>query len=190
MIAGQVTTRGKDVTKPADGGLVLLNAALKPVAFDRGAINILLGSQGQDDERSPLNIPIPKEIVDVIKTHNPFDLSSLRLHFLTSTGKYNLRAYRIEPQDGTLNEPLVVLHFERASTAERAVREVGAAYHLTEREQEALVGIISGLSSKQLAAQMKISPNTVKAYVRLIMVKMGVETRAGISAKLLLLHTL
>ena len=150
---------------------------------------ILLGPQTLDD-KPPSNIQIPKEILDAVRTHSPFDLSSIKLQFLTATGKYHLRAYRLEPQDGTFNEPLVVLHLERASSAERAVREVGEAYHLTEREQEALVGIISGLSSKQLAVQMKISPNTVKAYVRLIMVKMGVETRAGISAKLLMLHTL
>jgi DNA-binding CsgD family transcriptional regulator len=32
---------------------------------------------------------------------------------------------------------------------------------------------------------MAISPNTVKAFLRLIMIKMGVTTRAGIVAKIL-----
>ena len=179
------TARAKDVTKLVDGGLVLLDASLKPVAFDRGAMTILNGSQAHH-ENLHREISIPKEILDVIKNHNPLDLASVRLHFWTSSGKYSLRAYRIEPQAETLTEPLVALHFVRASSAETAVRDVGAQYHLTEREQQALIGIVSGLSSKQLAAQMKISPNTVKAYIRLIMVKMGVESRAEIAAKLLL----
>jgi DNA-binding NarL/FixJ family response regulator len=32
---------------------------------------------------------------------------------------------------------------------------------------------------------MKISPNTVKVFLRMIMIKMGVTTRAGILARIL-----
>ena len=42
-----------------------------------------------------------------------------------------------------------------------------------------------GLTSKEVAIRMNISPNTVKAFLRLVMGKMGVTTRAGIVAKLL-----
>ncbi len=66
-----------------------------------------------------------------------------------------------------------------------AIYEVAAEFRLTEREREALKGISMGLTSKELAKEMDISPNTVKAYLRLIMVKMSVSTRAGILAKIL-----
>jgi DNA-binding CsgD family transcriptional regulator len=49
---------------------------------------------------------------------------------------------------------------------------------------EALIGVAMGLTSKELATRMNISPNTVKAFLRLIMIKMGVTTRAGIVGKL------
>jgi DNA-binding CsgD family transcriptional regulator len=42
-----------------------------------------------------------------------------------------------------------------------------------------------GLTSKGLARKMSISPNTVNAFLRLIMVKMGVTSRAGVMGKLL-----
>jgi DNA-binding CsgD family transcriptional regulator len=62
---------------------------------------------------------------------------------------------------------------------------MAAQFNLTEREREALQGISVGLSSKELAERMRISPNTVKAYLHLVMVKMGVTSRAGIVAKIL-----
>jgi DNA-binding NarL/FixJ family response regulator len=42
-----------------------------------------------------------------------------------------------------------------------------------------------GLTDKQIADKMDISPNTVKCFVRLIMIKMGVGTRTGVMAKIL-----
>ena len=64
------------------------------------------------------------------------------------------------------------------------VTQVAATYGLTRREQQAVLGICSGLTNRELAVRMNISPNTVKAFVHVIMLKMGVETRAAITAKL------
>jgi DNA-binding CsgD family transcriptional regulator len=44
--------------------------------------------------------------------------------------------------------------------------------------------LLEGFTSKEIAERMKISPNTVKAFIRLVMVKMGVSTRSGIIGKL------
>ena len=94
-----------------------------------------------------------------------------------------------ETQATNLYEAVQRLHPEwmlqrNASTIE-AVYEVATHYNLTGREREALEGISAGLSSKELAKQMNISPNTVKAYLRIIMVKMGVNSRAAIVARIL-----
>ncbi len=99
--------------------------------------------------------------------------------------EYIWRAHLMESQNGYLNQPLVALHLEKVSSTSDAIYEVAAKYHLTDREQEALRGISMGLTSKEVAARMNISPNTVKAFLRLIMIKMGVTTRAGIVANLL-----
>ena len=43
----------------------------------------------------------------------------------------------------------------------------------------------AAITSKQIAERMKISPNTVKAFLRIVMVKMDVSTRSGIVGKII-----
>ena len=43
--------------------------------------------------------------------------------------------------------------------------------------------LVEGLASKEIAARMQISPNTVKVFLRLAMMKMGVSSRSGIMSK-------
>jgi DNA-binding CsgD family transcriptional regulator len=40
--------------------------------------------------------------------------------------------------------------------------------------------LLRGLTSKEIAQEMSISPNTVKAFLHSVMTKMGVSTRAGL----------
>jgi DNA-binding NarL/FixJ family response regulator len=46
--------------------------------------------------------------------------------------------------------------------------------------------LLQGLSDKEIAERMKVSPNTVKAFLRLIMLKMEVTSRAEIVAKIMM----
>jgi DNA-binding CsgD family transcriptional regulator len=57
-------------------------------------------------------------------------------------------------------------------------------YKLTRREREALMLLNEGLTSKEIAQRMNISANTVKGFVHLIMLKLGVTTRSGIVGKI------
>jgi DNA-binding CsgD family transcriptional regulator len=79
---------------------------------------------------------------------------------------------------------ILALHLERCQSGPYALDELSSEYRLTDREREALRGIALGLTTKEVAERMNISPNTVKAFLRLIMLKMSVNTRAGITAKL------
>jgi len=89
-----------------------------------------------------------------------------------------------------LPKPLNALVFERHSEARDTIDEVGARYHLTAREQQALRGLSLGLGTKDLAAEMNIRPSTLLAFLRLIKIKMGVTTRSGILSKILVLKIL
>ncbi len=168
----------------AEVGLVLLDLSLELVALDQGAASILSSPARLGLKREPTS-SVPAEILDVLRTRKPTDLSSLRAYFRRGLSEYTCRAYLVEPSDPSLVEPLVALHLEKVSSATDAVHEIGAKYHLTDREQEALRGISMGLTSKEVAERMNISPNTVKAFLRLIMIKMGVSTRGGIVANIL-----
>jgi len=56
-------------------------------------------------------------------------------------------------------------------------------YHLSQREGETVRFLIEGLTNKEIAARMGISPDTVKVFLRLAMMKMGVSSRTGIMSK-------
>lgn len=168
----------------AEVGLVLMDLSLNPIAFEPGAIAILKYSHPSGLKPSPASW-IPKEILNVISSRDPSDLSSVKTHFRMGKSEYICRSYLVESQNGLLAQPLVALHLEKDSSASDTIDEVAARYRLTEREQEVFRGISMGLATKELAERMNISPNTIKAFLRLIMIKMGVTTRAGIVAKIL-----
>jgi len=45
--------------------------------------------------------------------------------------------------------------------------------------------LMQGLSSKEIANRMHISPNTIKTFLRLVMLKMGVSARSKIIGKII-----
>jgi DNA-binding NarL/FixJ family response regulator len=85
--------------------------------------------------------------------------------------------------NGDSQAALAVL-LERASAKSAAsLAQLSEKFHLTTREQEVAQFLLQGLTSKEIGLRMQISPNTVKAFLRLIMVKMGVSTRSAIVGK-------
>jgi DNA-binding CsgD family transcriptional regulator len=168
----------------ASVGLVLMDMSLRPIAFDRGAALILDGQTRVDADRETVSL-LPQDILENIRNRKPSELAAVRMTFRVGHNEYSARAYLMESQNGLFTQPIVALHIERISSATDAVAAVAAKFHLTDREQEALRGISIGLSSKELAERMNISPNTVKVFLRLIMIKMGVTSRGGIVAQIL-----
>jgi DNA-binding CsgD family transcriptional regulator len=166
-----------------DSGMVLLDSSLMPVAFDHGAAAILGNPAKSGINRD--QVCIPEEILDAVRECGYGALSSVKASFRRGTAKYVCRLYLLEPQSLGSTQRFLALHFERESSARDAVHRLSSEYHLTDREEQALRGIALGLSGKQLAERMNISPNTVKVYLRLIMAKMGVTGRGEIAAKLL-----
>ena len=168
----------------AEVGLILMDLSLNVVAFDRGAAAIL-GPLNQADGETVALTQIPKDILDSIRTRKPMGSSPLKMYFRLGRGEYSCRTYLVDFPSGPFRQAIVALQLEKLSSINDAIYQAGAKYHLTEREQEALRGILMGLTAKEVANQMNISPNTVKAFLRLIMIKMGVATRAAIVAKIL-----
>lgn len=81
--------------------------------------------------------------------------------------------------NGDSRATLAVL-LERASAKSVSLAPLAERFHLTIRELEVAQFLLQGLTSKEIGLRMQISPNTVKAFLRLIMVKMGVSTRSAI----------
>ena len=163
-----------------DAGLVLLDRSLKILAYDRGAAAILRDANQRAVQRPVL----PKEI-DNIRQCKLTALPALRFCLRIGKDEYMCRAYLLEWLNWLASQPIVAVHLMRILTSNDAVHDASVKYQLTAREQEALRGISLGLANKTIADRMAISPNTVKAFLRLIMIKMGVTSRAGIVATML-----
>jgi DNA-binding CsgD family transcriptional regulator len=69
---------------------------------------------------------------------------------------------------------------DRIGNAEVTMHELCSRFHLTARERQAVGHLVKGMTSKEIAQEMGISTNTVKSFLRLVMTKAGVSTRAGL----------
>ena len=68
---------------------------------------------------------------------------------------------------------------EAAPAAEAGATPAGGLDQLTPRERDVLELLIQGLTNRQIAEALLISPNTTKKHVDHILQKMSVSTRAG-----------
>jgi DNA-binding CsgD family transcriptional regulator len=165
-------------------GIVLVDLTFKPIALDRGAEAILGDVDGQCGGGDGV-ASLPLDLLNALKARPLSELDTVLIYVNASGRSYSCRSSTVNPRMGALPEPVLALYLKRELSVVDAVHQVGVEYSLTDREQEALIGVAMGLTSKELAVRMKISPNTVKAFLRLIMVKMGATTRAGIVGRLL-----
>jgi DNA-binding CsgD family transcriptional regulator len=67
----------------------------------------------------------------------------------------------------------------------RVPNRMAQLFNFSQREKQAVELLLLGLSNKEIANRMNISPNTVNTFFRLIMIKMGVSSRSGILARMI-----
>ena len=83
-------------------------------------------------------------------------------------------------RESATRQPTVALVLERLHHGSAGLYEASRRFHLSPRERETVQRLIEGLTTKEIAVRMSVSPNTVKQFVRLVMSKMSVTTRSGI----------
>jgi len=183
---GKVETQLPRIAQSAAGtgeAVIVADMDFKVIALNEGAHATLKNFNLHHVDSCGV-VGLPDEIVRILRAHRRDGIDPIVFSINGNNGEYNCRAFLLK-SGGTTNITILTLYIKREDSVAEAVRQVGNQYNLTNREQEALMGISMGLTSKQLAKRMKISPNTVKAFLRLIMIKMGAATRAGVVGKLL-----
>jgi DNA-binding NarL/FixJ family response regulator len=161
-------------------GLILLDSACTIIALDRGAATILKGYRPRKGQRAYTIQP------NIVETVQRLSDPSCQEHVLRiGFDEFTCHSYELESHDASLPQSLVALLLEKHCKARDTIDEVGAQYGLTKREQQAVRGLSMGLSTKVLAAEMNIKPSTLRAFLRLIKIKMGAPTRAEIMVKIL-----
>jgi DNA-binding CsgD family transcriptional regulator len=166
----------------ASEGFLLLDSSLRPIFVNRAATEILSFPEKPETHKNLttfLSGKILTSLFSVRDSRGP----ALVAEFLSGKRRYQCRAYRVDgPGNGKTPGSVAVL-LERLSAGSFSLGLVSEKFHLTTREQEVLRHLLVGRTTKEIATGMEISPHTVKAFLRMIMVKMGVSTRSAIVGK-------
>jgi len=156
-------------------GLLLLGPQKDLIASNAEAIKILCypGKPGKGRQLSALVADkIPMELLRADPQGRTI------AEFISGRRRYICTGHSLD-MPGTSKGTTAIL-LERVSSPEVTLYGISKKYNLTTREREAMGHLLRGLTSKEIAQEMNISPNTVKAFLRLVMTKMGVSTRAGL----------
>lgn len=105
--------------------------------------------------------------------------------FRSAKRTYTCHSFPLTLQGGAevLESPATLILLQRTASPGITLNGVAEDFGLTSREGETVRLLLQGLTSKEIAQRMKISPSTVKAFIRLVMVKMHVSTRSAIVGK-------
>ena len=160
----------------------MLGFALKPLYLNPASLRILVYPETAKAvmERDRLD----RKIRSVLLVDPTRPESGFVTEFRSGRRHYACRAFSLNdrrPKSG--DAPVVALLFERREPLGFYASRVAFHFRLTQREQETLKYVMQGLTNKEIANQMGISPNTVKNFLKLIMTKMGVPTRSAIVGK-------
>lgn len=105
--------------------------------------------------------------------------------FISGRRRYLCRSFSIHSYSAFPPNLAVAILLERNQPRSFDSSQVAAQFNLSRRERETVELLVHGLTSKEIANRMNISPNTVKVFLRLIMVKTGVTTRSGLVGRIL-----
>lgn len=156
---------------------------MNPIASNAEAIQIL-SFPSRPDRIRQLNIFLADRIRNILADQQAQDGVACVKEYKSGKRRYICRGFRIDWNTRNGTQPAVALLLERNTTASLVLEEIAKQFDLTQRERETVELLLQGLTSKEIATRMAISPNTVKAFLRLVMVKMGVSTRSGIVGRI------
>jgi DNA-binding CsgD family transcriptional regulator len=164
-------------------GFILVDSDLEPIVFNSAALQILAYPT----------------VIDQIQQQNTFLKDKVRARLLQVNGdgkvkcgreyrsgirRYQVRAFRCGPREEEDKRHCIAILLERQVSFKSFIDETLGPFHLTPREMQTVMLLVEGLTSKEIAGRLNISTNTVKAFLRLVMVKMNVSTRSGIVGRI------
>ena len=169
---------------PASAGLVLLDAQNRVVYHNPEAAKIL--SFPSPDKKKPNRTVdvLPPELLSSVMPAKPGSRPAFSADFKSGKRRYGCRVFVLEHNSGKSAHAMTGILLERMAPETVDIMAVAKQFRLTEREQETVGLLTLGLTTKEIAGRMDISPNTVKAFFRMVMTKMAVSTRAGIVGKI------
>jgi len=170
-------------------GFVLVGASLEVLYANSEAVRILTHPAASTGLPT-LHPDVAKRVRGQLENSQPSATQPALTELTSGRRRYLCRAFALGPESrnpftSASFQPHIAVFLERSQRAFVELAQVSRQYRLTPREREAMALLLHGLTSKQIAERMHVSPNTVKAFLRLIMLRMSVSTRSGIVGKIL-----
>jgi len=159
-------------------GLILVNSKFQSMYANDTAVQIL--SYPASPPPMTLWAIFAQEQIRRILKADRFSASVPAAPFISGKRRYTCRQLLLQSKD---RRAMLAVLLERSSRDAFDLSELSRRFHLSRRESETVLHLTRGLSTKEVAHRMSVSPNTVKQFVRLTMSKMGVTTRVGIVSK-------
>jgi len=160
-------------------GFILADTEWKPLYANAEAKKIVTYPEAPRRFQSAWAL-MGKRIFALTGKQNSSFASTSHVEFLSGRRKYVGLAIPLAKWRRPPAAAAVAVVLERSGAASWGAAEVSESFRLTEREREVVELLIQGLTNKEIAGRMNISPNTVRAFIRMVMGKLGVSTRSGI----------
>ncbi len=165
----------------AVSGFLLVDSLLQPIYANDEAIRILAYPQSPRKVR-PLGTFLARRLRSILREQER-DVETRPAELTSGRRRYLCRSFSVKPRGKNSMQPALALLLERNRPRAVDLHEFAERFRLTRREREAVELLMRGFTSKEIAARMNISVNTVKAFLRLVMLKTSVSTRSGIIGK-------
>ena len=164
-------------------GVLLLEGDFQPIAFNLAAVQILAFPTPPDKVRQP-EIFLRDRVKLRLLKQNGNNSAQFVADYRSGGRHYLCRAFSLDGT-GLDDSPLrTAIVLERHNSFADTLNGSLGRFNLTSREMETVRFLVEGLTSKEIGERMKISPNTVKAFLRIVMVKMDCSTRSGIVGRI------
>jgi len=167
---------------PSTGVLLLTGPTLRLLYAHREAIQILTYPEHRRAVSS-LERFLAGKIRSLVFDSGPSPQTDSAVEFVSGRRRYVCRAFSVNSYEGNSSgPPAVAVLLERASYDSS---RIASQFHLTPREQQTVQFLAQGLTNKEIVSRMGISPHTVKAFLKVAMMKTGSSTPSGIVGKAL-----
>lgn len=179
-----VLKKGESPAKTA-AGFFLMDSSLRPVSFNDEAIEILCYPDKLADLRHS-DVLLAAKIRSSLVSRETSGEPAFVTEFRSGRRRYFCRAFFVNSSAKDPSQPSIAVLLERGPSGLVPLSQVSRRFNLTQRERVVLEYLLQGLTSKAIANRMNISPNTVKAFLRMIVIKTGVSSRSAMVSKIIL----
>jgi DNA-binding CsgD family transcriptional regulator len=177
-----MSARNTTVADESLEGFILVDSSLKPIFVNPAAASILSYPQKAGAQRNLEGFLVGKihsTLLSAKSSRGPKFVAK----FQSGKRVYLCHAFRVNALARANSRPSIAILLARGPKRSVSLVQVSERFRITTREQQVFQFLMGGLTTKEIATRMGVSPNTVKAFLRLIMMKMGVSTRSGILGK-------